>query len=66
MERPIAPNPDGSPTQPMKANSELEPTILQPGNRATGQRLSLRCASTAPNPIALSPTAFDGLAGLAG
>jgi len=47
----------------MKANPELEPTILQPGNRATGQRLSLRCASTAPNVIALSPKAFDGLAG---
>jgi len=55
MERPIAPNPDGSPTQPMKANPELEPKFLQPGNRATGQRLSLRCASTAPNVIALSP-----------
>lgn len=61
MERPIAPNPDGSPTRPSKANPELEPKFLQPG-----QPLSLRCASVAPDAIALSPTAFDGLAGLAG
>jgi len=61
MERPIAPNTDEIPTRPTKANPELAPKFLQPG-----QRLSFRCASTATNAIALSPTAFDGLAGLAG
>jgi len=64
MERPIAPNTDEIPTPPRKANPELEPKFLQPGQ--PGQRLSFRCASTATNAIALSPTAFDGLASLAG
>ncbi|MFM7556631.1 MAG: hypothetical protein ACKPAH_15210 [Verrucomicrobiota bacterium] len=45
----------------------MAPKFLQPGQPGQpGQRLSFRCASTATNAIALSPTAFDGLAGLAG
>jgi hypothetical protein len=67
MERPFAPNTDEIPTPPRKANPELAPKFLQPGQPGQpGQRLSFRCASTATNAIALSPTAFDGLAGLAG